>query len=96
MFTSSDSSSSAKVALAEKRALQRRIQSDMTIYQSDVRRLERELQLLQIQLRDSEKKLRKLTEEIKAAKEAVVKKTNSLFEVNEQLRLLKKKLNTVT
>jgi len=94
LFIPSNSSSNDKVALAEKRAIQRRVQSDMTMYQSDVRRLERELQLLQVQLRDSEKKMKKLTEEIKITKEAVAKKTNSLFEVNEQLRLLKKKLNT--
>ena len=96
LFTPSIPSSDTKEALDEKRTIQRRVQSDMTMYQSDVRRLERELQLLQVQLRDSEKKMRKITEEIKTTKEAIIKKTNSLFEANEQLRFLKKKFNTVS
>jgi len=79
--------------VAEKRAKQRRIQGDMAIYQSDARKLEREVQLLQLQARDAEKKLRLLELDVKTKKDLVKKKESALFEANEQLRQLKKKLN---
>ncbi len=77
----------------EKRAALRRVQADMAIYQSDVKGIERDLQAIDLAVRDLERKFRALDIEIKTRKQEKTKKERDLFEVNEQLRLLKKKIN---
>jgi hypothetical protein len=94
-YPSSPTAKKGADAASDKRALQRRIQGDMVIYQSDARKLEREIQVLQMQVREAVKKLKLLELDLKTKQDFLKKKEAGLFEVNEQLRQLKKKLNTV-
>ena len=91
--TTATSSKDGASSETGKQAEQRRIQGDMVIYQSDMQKLEREMNLLRLQLRDSEKKLKALTLDIKTKQDLIKKKERSVFEVDEQLRQLKRKLN---
>ena len=65
----------------------------MSIYQSDAKGIERDLQVIDLAVRDMEKKFRALDVEIKTKKQEKSKKERDLFEINEQLRQLKKKIN---
>ena len=77
----------------QRRAALRRVQADMSIYQSDAKGIERDLQVIDLAVRDMEKKFRALDVEIKTKKQEKSKKERDLFEINEQLRQLKKKIN---